>query len=162
MGFVKVFSLSLFSQAFVLLAGFFNSIIITRHLNLDGRGQYALTMGITTIFSLIFGDGLYRSNTYLISVNRKTLSRLISNSIVAVGIFGVILLSISSVIKGPILERVLPGVDFSLVFIASISVIPVIFIRSFTGLFLGLQQYRLFNLLVVSPIVTYISRPSQR
>ncbi len=155
MRFIKIFSLSLFSQAFVLLAGFVNSIIITRQLNLEGRGQYALTMGIITVFSLIFGDGLYRSNTYLISLNRKNLSRLISNSIVVVGIFGLILLATSVFIKGSILERILPGVDFTLVFIAIISVIPVIFIRSFTGLFLGLQHYKFFNLLVISPIVLY-------
>jgi stage V sporulation protein B len=154
-GFVKIFSLSLFSQAFVLLAGFVNSIIITRQLNLDGRGQYALTMGIITIFSLIFGDGLYRSNTYMVSLNRKSLSRLISNSIVAIGIFGLILLAISIFIKGPMLEKVLPGVDFSLVLIAIISVVPVIFVRSFTGLFLGLQYYKFFNALVVLPIVLY-------
>jgi len=155
LSFIKVFSLSLFSQAFVLLAGFVNSIIITRQLNLDGRGQYALTMGIITVFSLIFGDGLYRSNTYMISLNRKNLSRLISNSIIAVGIFGLILLLIPIFIQGPILEKVLPGVDFRLVVLAVISVVPVIFIRSFTGLFLGLQDYKFFNVLVVLPIVLY-------
>ena len=155
MRFIKVFSLSLFSQGFVLLAGFVNSIVITRHLNLDGRGQYALIMGIITVFSLVFGDGLYRSNTYLISLNRGNLSRLISNSVVAVGCVGLILVLISVFIKGPILVKILPGIDFSLVVIAVISVVPVIFIRSFIGLFLGLQHYVFFNLLEILPIALY-------
>ncbi|MBN2030812.1 polysaccharide biosynthesis C-terminal domain-containing protein [bacterium] len=155
MGLVKIFSISLFSEAFVLLAGFVNSIVITRNLDLAGRGEYALTMNVVLILSLIFGDSLYRSNTYLISKNRKDLSRLISNGMVAILFLGFLLFSIFCLSGQDVFQQILPGVHLQLVFIAFLSLIPLIFIRCLNGLFLGMQKYYVFNFLVVAPLCLY-------
>ncbi len=155
MGFIKIFSVSLFAQGLVLVTGFINSIIITRNLDLVGRGKYALTMNIITILSLIFGDGIYRANTYLVSLNRKDLSKLISNSIIAISTIGALLLIFIFVMTEGLLQKLVPGLNLSLIVLAVSSVIPLLFIRSFSGLFLGLQRYYFYNLFVFAPLVLY-------
>lgn len=155
MGFIKIFSVSLFAQGLVLVTGFINSIIITRNLDLVGRGKYALTMNIITILSLVFGDGIYRANTYLVSLNRKHLSKLISNSVIAVSVIGALLLVFIFLMTEGFLQKLVPGLNLSLLVLAMSSVIPLLFIRSFSGLFLGLQRYYLFNFFVFAPLVLY-------
>jgi O-antigen/teichoic acid export membrane protein len=54
-----------------------------------------------------------------------------------------------------ILPRLLPGVDFKLMVLAGFCVVPLVFIRSLCGLFLGLQKYVRFNILVVAPLTLY-------
>ena len=155
MGLVKIFSISLFAEAVVLFAGFINSIIITRNLELSGRGEYALTMNVVLILSLIFGDSLYRSNTFLISKNRKHLSPLISNGTVGIVLLGFILFSMFYLFGQDVFQYVLPGVHLQLIFLAFLSLIPLISIRSLSGLFLGMQKYYVFNFFIVAPLCLY-------
>ena len=155
MSFFRVFSISLLSQALVLLIGFVNSIIITRNLDLAGRGSYALTMNIILILGLIVGDGLYRSNTYLVSKDRDRLSRLLTNGVVAIVGMGILFFVMLWGVGKAVIPQILPGVDFQLMILVGISAIPLVFIRSICGLFLGLQRYYAFNLLVVAPLALY-------
>ncbi|MFZ5516356.1 MAG: oligosaccharide flippase family protein [Candidatus Zhuqueibacterota bacterium] len=155
MGIVKIFSVSLIAEGLVILTGFVNSIIITRNLDLPGRGKYALTMNIITMLSLIFGDGIYRANTYLLSVDRKKLSVLFSNSIVAITAVGALLLVGVLLLTEGLIQTLVPGMNFSLLLVAISSVIPYLFIRSYSGLFLGLQHYYTYNFFVVAPLVLY-------
>lgn len=156
MGFFKIFSISLFSQGAVLFIGFINSIIITRNLGVDGRGQYAIAMNVITILALVFGDGLYRSNTYLVSIERKNLSPLFTNGTLAVMIFSSLLLSLPFLIGRNLIEIVLPGLNPTLISLAILIVTPVIYLRSVEGLLLGLQKYYVFNSLVVAPLFLYM------
>lgn len=156
MRFRKIFSISLGTQGAVLFIGFVNSIMITRYLGLEGRGQYAIAMNVITILALLLGDGLYRSNTYLVSLNAKLLSPLFSNGLLMIGGFGTLLLIISFLWGADIIQTALPGLNMDILFWAVISMIPVIFVRSIEGLVLGLQRYLIFNGLVVLPLSIYL------
>ena len=124
MSFFRVFSISLLSQALVLLIGFVNSIIITRNLDLAGRGSYALTMNIILILGLIVGDGLYRSNTYLVSKDRDRLSRLLTNGVVAIVGMGILFFVMLFGVGKAVIPQNLPGVDFNLIIMVGITAIP--------------------------------------
>jgi stage V sporulation protein B len=154
--FRKIFSISLGAQGAVLFIGFVNSVMITRYLGLEGRGQYAIAMNVITILALLLGDGLYRSNTYLVSVNAKYLSALFTNGVLAIGGFGSLLLIVSFIWGPHIIQTALPGLNMNILFWAVISMFPVIFVRSIEGLVLGLQRYFIFNGLVVLPLSIYL------
>ena len=155
MKFLHAFSVSLISQGLVLGIGFLNSIVITRQLDLAGRGSYALAMNIVLILGLIVGDGLYRSNTYLVSRDRSRLSELLINGGVAVAGLGAVFFVLLYGAGRAVLPRILPGVDFRLMVLAGLCVLPMVFIRSVCGLFLGLQKYVAFNVLIVTPLALY-------
>jgi len=154
--FRKIFSISLVSQGAVLFIGFVNSIMITRYLGLEGRGQYAIAMNVITILALLLGDGLYRSNTYLVSLDRRRLSSLFSNGLLVIAGFGTVLLLISFIWGPHIIQTALPGLNMNILFWAVISMFPVIFVRSIEGLVLGLQRYLIFNGLVILPLAIYL------
>lgn len=156
MRFRKIFSISLSAQAAVLGVGFVNSIMITRYLGVEGRGQYAIAMNVVTVLALLLGDGLYRSNTYLVSVNRKRLSGLFSNGAVAVTGSGVLLTVLFFTWGSEIIRTALPGLNRAILFWAVLSLAPVVFLRSVEGLVLGLQRYLMFNVFVVLPLFLYL------
>ena len=156
MRFLKIFTISLFSQAAVLVIGFVNSILITRNLGVEGRGQYALAMSIVTVLALILGDGLYRSNTYLVSLDRSRLSSLFTNGSIAIAGFGGLLLLLTQVLGESALNSILPGLDRQLILLEVLSVIPLIFNRNLQGLMLGLQRYFIFNGFLVFPLLIYL------
>ncbi|MBN2000060.1 oligosaccharide flippase family protein [candidate division KSB1 bacterium] len=151
----KVLSISMVSQVVFLAAGFFNNIIITRNLSLSQRGQYALAMNLIIVLGLILGDGLYRSNTYLISRKPDKLSPLVSNSILAIVIFSLLAALLLLPFRALLFTRWLAGLDTRLLLLALLSVLPYISIRSANGLFLGLQWYVIYNIFIIAPLTLF-------
>ena len=156
MRFRKVFSISLVAQGAVLFIGFINSVMITRNLGVEGRGQYAIAMNVITVLALLVGDGLYRSNTYLVSANRERLSILFSNGVLAIAGFGSLVFVIALLWGDEIIQTILPGLSIAILLWAVISIVPLILIRSIEGLVLGLQRYLIFNGLVVLPLACFL------
>lgn len=156
MGLLKIFSVSLLSQGTILIIGFINGIIITRSLGVDGRGKYAIAMGIIVALGLLFGEGLYYSNTYLVSIKKNKLSQLFTNGKIAVLGFSVIMVLTAICSHKLLTSTVLPGITSQLLLLSVFSVTPLIFLRSVTGLLLGLQRYYSYNIFLAAPFVLYI------
>ncbi|MBN2013001.1 oligosaccharide flippase family protein [candidate division KSB1 bacterium] len=152
----RVFSVSFLAQGAIFIIGFVNSIIITRNLGVEGRGLYALSMNIVLILSLILGDGLYRSNTYYISVDRKKFNTLFTNATIAVALIGVVLVLLPFAVSDSIVAIIVPGLNPTLILLAILSVIPLIYTRNIEGLLLGLQRYYAYNSLLVAPLLLYL------
>jgi len=147
--------MSYFAEGVVVLVGFANSIIITRALGVDGRGQYALAMTVVTVLALVFGDGLSRANTYLAGRDDKNATQLYGNlSVYTVALF--ILLALGSLVSLPFLRDILPGLSDRLILLAVFVVPFLIGLRTINAIFLGLQQYEIYNLFLALPFVLYL------
>jgi len=144
--------LRIFSTSFL----FVNSIIITRTLGVDGRGQYSLAMTIVSVLSLVFGDGLFRANTYLTSRDSRNIKGLFGNlTIYTIGIaLFLIVLGLSGY---SLISVAFPGLSYSLVFIAFIVVPLLISERSMIAIFLGKQDYNRYNFFLAFPFVLYLA-----
>jgi len=153
---LKIFSVSFIAQGMLLAIGFVNSIIITRNLGVSGRGQYAMTMNIVLVLALILGDGLFRSNTYYVSIDRKMFSLLFSNSVIALLIVVVFVLPLPLWLNERLLDIILPGLNPTLILFAAMSVIPQIYLRSINGLLLGMQKYYAYNIYLVVPLFVFL------
>jgi stage V sporulation protein B len=153
---LKIFSISLLSQGTILIIGFINGIIITRNLGVDGRGKYAIAMGIIVALGLLFGEGLYYSNTYLVSIKKNKLSQLFTNGKIAVLALSGLMVLLALLFYKLLINTVLPGITGQLFLLAVFSVTPLILLRSVAGLLLGLQKYYSYNLFLAAPFILYI------
>ena len=115
---LKIFSISLLSQGTILLIGFINGIIITRNLGVGGRGKYAIAMGIIVALGLLFGEGLYYSNTYLVSIKKNKLSQLFTNGKIAGLVLSGLMVVLAFLFNKLLINTVLPGITGQLFFIS--------------------------------------------
>jgi len=143
------------AEGVVVFVGFVNSIIITRALGVEGRGQYSLTMTIVTVSSLILGDGLYRANTYLSSRNANNTKHLFGNLTIYNIIIAIFLL-IFGLSGYSLICFIVPGLSHSLVIIAFIVVPFLIAERSMIAIFLGKQDYNRYNFFLAFPFILYL------
>ena len=149
------FSISLFAQGIVLLVGFLNSIIITRNLDLSGRGQYALAMSVLLMINLIAGDILYRSGSYFVSKKSENWPDLFGNGIIFAATLSAILFILIQFAGNTITGHLLPGLNQSFLLLIIWGALPMIWVRFISGLYLGKQKYFRFNLLGVAPLVVF-------
>ncbi|MBN2410430.1 oligosaccharide flippase family protein [candidate division KSB1 bacterium] len=153
---LRIFSTSFLAEGVVTFVGFVNSIIITRALGVEGRGQYSLTMTIVSVLSLVFGDGLARANTYLTSRDAKNTKALFGNSMIFTVITAIFLLFLG--LSGyPLISIAFPGLSFSLVLVAFIVVPLLISERGMIAIFLGKQDYNRYNFFLAFPFVLYLA-----
>ncbi len=155
MSLIGVFSKSFIAEGIVVFVGFINSIIITRALGVEGRGQYSLAMTIITISALVLGDGLCRNNTFLTSKDKKLVSPLFGNLLLYF-FFLAILMAAAGVWGLPIFHIAVPGLSNKLIWL-SVAVVPFyITIRSMNSIFLGLQDYNRYNFFLALPFIFYL------
>jgi len=153
---LRIFSTSFLAEGVVIFVGFVNSIIITRALGVEGRGQYSLTMTIVSVLSLVFGDGLSRANTYLTSRGRHNTKGLFGNlTVYTILIF--LLLSVTGLSGYKMISLAFPGLSYSLVLFAFIVVPLLISERGMIAIFLGKQDYNRYNFFLAFPFVLYLA-----
>ncbi len=153
---LRIFSTSFLAEGVVTFVGFVNSIIITRALGVEGRGQYSLAMTIVTVSSLVFGDGLSRANTFLTSRDAKNTKALFGNSMIFT-VFIAIFLLLLGLFGYPLISIAFPGLSYSLVLIAFIVVPLLISERGMIAIFLGKQDYNRYNFFLAFPFVLYLA-----
>lgn len=147
----------MFFQGIMLFSGFLNGVIITRSLGPVGRGEYALINFLVTILLVIMGEGIYRSNIYLVSQDKSeqninSLSvNLVLHSLLVTVIFFVFLCLPENLYK-----IFLPGIKPLYVYLGLGTALFFIVIRQFQGLFLGLQKYWHYNFFNSLPIVLFL------
>ncbi|HPG41581.1 MAG TPA: oligosaccharide flippase family protein [bacterium] len=155
MSLLRIFTTSFLAEGVVIIVGFINSIIITRSLGVEGRGEYSLGMTIVTILSLVFGDGLCRANTYLTSKDKRNVPSLFGNLVVYNSVMAIILLAVG-LLGYPLVRLLFPGLSHTLVFI-SFSVVPFLMaVRSISAIFLGRQDYNRYNIFLALPFLIYL------
>jgi len=156
MSLLRIFTTSFLAEGVVIFVGLINSIVITRSLGVEGRGEYSLGMTIITILSLVFGDGLCRANTYLTSKDKHNVPALFGNLVVYNSVMAIILFTVG-LLGYPLVRLLFPGLSHTLVFI-SFSVVPfLIAVRSISAIFLGRQDYNRYNIFLALPFLLYLA-----
>ena len=142
--FLKTILTSLGSRAFVIVLGFFTSIIVARTLGPVGRGYLGVATTLTGLGVQLGLLGFHSSNTFYVSKNPYLLPTMISNSILISCIIGgfttIILFFMRYLIIG---DTTLP---LPLLLI-SLALIPLnICFLLFQGLLTGIQKFKHYNL----------------
>lgn len=81
MTFLRSFWFRLVSEGVVFVAALGNAILISRVLGTEGRGYYSVLATTMLMLSLLLGEGISRSNTYLTGRERSRTPRLFANSV---------------------------------------------------------------------------------
>lgn len=150
MNFFKSFSITFITTILLTIFGILNNVVITRQIGADGRGQYAVIMNFVLLLSLLFGEGIRRSNTILIGNNKNYFVDLVKKSLIVFLFLLFLLLTVS--LNSDILNFLLPNISSKLIVLAALSVSFYIFWQSIQALFLGIQEIVFFNILQVSSI----------
>jgi O-antigen/teichoic acid export membrane protein len=158
MRFLKGFSITLSTQGIIQIAGFLNGIVIARYLGPAGRGEYAMVILLITILTVILGEGMHRSNVFLVGRDKseQNLSS-ISSDIILYVILACLLLSCLALFPRSWFEFVLPGVGQPHIYLGLAIAMLFIVIRQFQGIYQGLQQFWHYNLLSSLPIVLFLA-----
>jgi len=150
MRFIKSFSMTFSSTILLTIFGIFNNIIITRQIGVVDRGKYSVIMNFIMIIALVLGEGIKRSNTIIVGQNKNYLTNLTSKTLTISFLFLVLLWLVFNLTN--FFDFFLVNISNNLILIAIISIGLYIFWQSLQALFLGLQEIKLFNLLLISTI----------
>ncbi len=141
--YVKDIAQTYVNRFFILALGFISSVIISRYLGPEGRGEYAYTILIIGL-GMQFGNvGLHSANVYFLSRDRERLPTLFGNSIFVSIIIGGLLL-ILGIIYAELYPELIP-IKKSL-WLLALACIPIsILCLLLQNLLLGLNNLSLFN-----------------
>ncbi|MCK4590792.1 MAG: polysaccharide biosynthesis C-terminal domain-containing protein [Candidatus Latescibacteria bacterium] len=154
MTFFRSLSFKVSADAIVFAVGFANSVLITRILGPTGRGHYVLLATTINLLALFFGEGLRRSNAYLVGKDRSRARRLFPNTIFWGGTVGFLLLGLFLLGQRWLWFSKLAEVKDLLLVTLLIAVATVLF-RGFCAIFLGLERMVEYNLTPVFFILLY-------
>jgi O-antigen/teichoic acid export membrane protein len=135
------------TRIFIIGIGLASSVIVARILGPQGRGLYAVSISLSAL-GVQFGNlGMYASNTYLVVRRREVLPGLISNSLWASLILGVLAFALFYgvlfiwpnliQIQGLLLLSVLISIPFGLAFLL------------LENLLIGLQDVHAYNIVEI-------------
>jgi len=97
MTFLRSFWFRLISEGVVFVTAMGNAVLISRVLGTEGRGYYSILATTVAILSLLLGEGISRSNTYLTGRERGRIPRLFANtmlySLAIAGVLSVVFFS---------------------------------------------------------------------
>lgn len=79
--FAKNFGVSLIGDGITFIFTFVNSIVVARLLGPEGRGEYAVLLGISEIVSLLLSGGIYWGITFWLGKQPDSLPKLFGNAI---------------------------------------------------------------------------------
>lgn len=145
MNFLKGFSLTALASLVITVVAFVNNLIITRQIGPEGRGQYSVLYSLVLLLSLLFGEGIRRSNTIFVGKNKNTLNFLVIQTIVYSILIGAILILVLNTFS--VWKEFLPGISKHLILITLIIAAFTILSQALQALFLGLENIYFFNLL---------------
>ena len=153
MQFLKDFSITSLTSVVITLIALLNNIIITRQIGPEGRGIYSVISNIILLLSLLFGEGVRRSNTILIGQVRSNLNKLVNGTLVLTFFLSIIfaVLYFNSFLWRTFLPNI-SNAYFALTLI--ISVFSIIWM-SYQALFLGMQKILTFNLVQIISTVSF-------
>ncbi len=147
----------MFFQGIMLFSGFINGVIITRSLGQVGRGEYALINFLVTILLVIMGEGIYRSNIYLVSQDKSEQNiDSLSANLVLYSLLVTVIFFVFLCLPENLYKIFLPGIKPLYVYLGLGTALFFIVIRQFQGLFLGLQKYWHYNFFNSLPIVLFL------
>ena len=152
MNFLKGFTITGFSTILITLVAFFNNVIVTRQIGADGRGKYVVISNIIVILSLLLGEGIRRTNTLLISEDKRNLAKLVVQTLIYAFVISVLFLLFYFI--DSIWKTIFPNITDNLFFITLVITVIIILWRAFQAIFLGLGKIIEFNMLQIISTVT--------
>ncbi|HID95758.1 MAG TPA: hypothetical protein EYP53_06850 [Candidatus Latescibacteria bacterium] len=81
MTFLKSFTFMTLSNGIIFAIGLANTVLIARTLGPTGTGHYAILATTVMILSMLLGEGIKRSNAYLVGEQRDNAPQLFSNTL---------------------------------------------------------------------------------
>ncbi len=145
MNFFRAFYITGATSVLVTIIAFFNNVIVTRFLGPEKRGKYSIAINIVMIFALILGEGLRRGNVILVGKEKLSVSKVVNRTFVYVLLLA-LLFSMIIFFQDNFLESLLK-IEPRLIILALYLTVLLIFWRSLQSIFLGLEDYKRFNLI---------------
>ncbi len=155
MKFFRHFSITFFATLIITVIGFLNNIIITRQLGVIDRGKYSIIMYSILIISLLFGEGLKRSNTIIIGKDQTYLISLVKKSFMMTLIIVITLFGIEYFGNG--LKFFMTNISSEIIFFTIVIIGIFIYLQSLQAIVLGLQKIKFYNIFQITPVLLTFS-----
>jgi O-antigen/teichoic acid export membrane protein len=144
-------SYNLLRQTWSIILGFVTSILLARGLGTEDRGIYAIAVLLPTLVVTLLNSGIGSALVYYLARGEYNLRDALQVGILfslLIGLMGLILGVITVQLAG---ELLFPGVNRQILFI-SLVLVPITLQRNILQmLFLGLQDFRTYNLIGLIP-----------
>lgn len=147
--FRKAFSITLITQSLTFILGILNTILIVRAIGPQGRGTYSILLTTVSILSVLSSGGVIWSNTYWVGKGSGNVKYILSNGLFQAIFVLFILLFLSSISPEKTLRIVFEGIPPGLIYLSIILVFFELEILHVNSIFLGLQNFGIYNLLLI-------------
>jgi O-antigen/teichoic acid export membrane protein len=153
--FRKAFSITLITQSLTFILGILNTILIVRAIGPQGRGTYSILLTTVSILSVLSSGGVIWSNTYWVGKEKGSLRYILSNALYQAISALFILLFLTFISPESILGMVFEGIPRGLIYFSVIIVFFELGILHLNSIFLGLQDFRKYNLLSIGRLILF-------
>jgi O-antigen/teichoic acid export membrane protein len=136
---------TIFSQGVIFLVGLGTSVIISRILNPEGRGIYALAVFLPAFLMYFSNLGIGLSATFYIASGKYAPKIVIGNSLVCVFVHSIFAILIGLMIICFFREKLFAGVALKYLLLALLIVPSQLYLSFILPILLGMQKIREYN-----------------
>ncbi|MGA8882249.1 MAG: polysaccharide biosynthesis C-terminal domain-containing protein [Acinetobacter sp.] len=151
---LKLISTTFFRQIFAGLCQIITLIVIARTLSVAGMGQYTLAILIPSLLSQVLSFGLQSVNIF--SIGRKIVNE---GQVLYVNLLSLLIISVLGVMGCFIFlfiggKWAFPEVPINFLYLATLSLIPLIFLTVLPSILQATQNFKIFNIIcVIQPLI---------
>jgi O-antigen/teichoic acid export membrane protein len=149
-GFVRNFLLTGSSTVAIIVFSIVNNIVVTRWIGVENRGIYGVALNLMMFMNLLFGEGVRRSNTVIVSEAKESYSSVLYLNLLL--FFVLIVVGIVLAYFYGFFYAVFPNIEFKIYVLMIISAIFFIMWNSVQGIYLGLGNIIVYNLIPLSAV----------
>lgn len=156
MRFRKAFLITLVVQGIIFILSLINGVLLTRVIGTEGRGIYSLLTATVGLLALFMGGGLNFSNTYYTGKDKEKVSIILSNSVVFGIAICILIWLLYFALPQKSIDLIFKEIDKSYINVAIFLVIITIFSAYLNAIYLGLQEFKYYNLFPLIQIVSFL------
>lgn len=149
-------SMTFASRIASLVMGVITSVVIARVLGPQGKGVYTLCALFPLFIVTLFNLGIVPGTAYHLAVGRYRPREAFANNLLFSAVVGTICVLIGSIILGWFREQLFPGIAPRLIFLSLSIIIPNLSFLYLQAVFLGLQNFKEYNLADVLRSILYM------
>lgn len=138
-------------QTWSILIGLVISILLARGLGTENRGAYAVVIVLTGLFVTFLNGGIGAASTYYLAKQEHTLLTAVHLSLFISTLTSAIGLAIGTTLIALFHNALFPGIAIHLLFVGLAAVPITLFRDNLQVIFLGLQDFRTYNLIGLIP-----------
>lgn len=154
--FRKAFSITLMTQFLIFMLGILNTILVVRAIGAQGRGIYSILLTSVSVLSVLSSGGIIWSNTYWVGKERENIRYILSNGLYQTIFVFFILLFLTLISTENVLRIVFEGISRGFIFFSIILVFFELGILHINSIFLGLQDFKIYNLLSIGRLALFL------